>query len=366
MPSAKQPRALIKLNGSVVPGWVEWTIENNSYYEADTFHLKLDALKLPVSNNAAWLAEQTETFVEILAGFPSTPANPNPNELTSFIYGRVDDIGYDPVQQEITLTGRDLTGAFIDAKISTQYANQTSSQIAAQLAANHGMATQITATSTPVGNYFEQDTMELQANLSEWDLLARLAREEGFVVLVAGQTLYFGPDQSGTGNPLALNYVAPSVVGGPPRGNFEEINFSRSQTIVKGISVTVRSAGRYNPTVQKSYPVAPKGTTPGKSSPYGATTNYFYNMPAGATAIQVEQRAMAIYNQIISHAMKLTVSMPADVITSPQSSVQVNGTGTAFDQMYFPKKVTRTMKFDEGFGMSIEAQNTSPNLAQAQ
>jgi hypothetical protein len=362
MASLREPRALVRFNGSVVAGCESFTVANNSFYEADTYHLVLSASKLPLTNNAIWLAEQTETFVEILAGFPSTPDKPSPNELTSFIYGRIDDMDFDPVSQTITLTGRDLTGAFIDAKIAQDYANQTSSQIATQLAGKHGLATKITKTSTPVGNYFEQATMELQANLSEWDLLSRLAREEGFVVLIQGQTLYFGPDQTGTGNPLVLNYVAPTVLGGPPSGNFEELSFSRSQTVVKGVTVTVQSAGRYNPTIKKSYPTAPRGISPGKSSPYGATTDYFYNMPAGATAIQVEQRAQAIYSQIISHAMKLKCRMPADVTTTPQSTIRVKGTGTAFDQTYFPKKVTRSLSTSEGFVMDIEAQNTSPNL----
>jgi len=365
MPS-KRPRGLVKLNGVAIPGWVNFTVTNNSYYEADTFHLVYSTLKLPAGNDADWFSQQLETFVEILMGFPSNPDQPNANELTSFIYGRIDDLEYDPVEETITLTGRDLTGAFIDSKIDTEYANQTSSQIATQLAGKHGLQTNITKTSTPVGNYFEQDTMQLQANLSEWDLLSRLAREEGFVVLVSGQTLYFGPAQTGTGNPLTLTYVKPAAPGGPPAGNFESIKFSRSQTVVKGITVTVRSAGRYNPTVTKSFPTAPKGTTPGKATPYGATTNYFYNRPAGWTPIQVEQEAQKIYNQIISHAMKLQVRMPADVITSPQSTIQAKGTGTAFDQTYFPKIVTRTMTFDEGFVMDIGAQNTSPNLAQAQ
>jgi hypothetical protein len=361
---ARQPRALIRLNGGIVPGCVEFTVTNNSFYEADTYHLVFAASKLPISNNAIWFAEQTETFVEILAGFPSAPDNPDPNELTSFIYGRIDDLEFDPVAQTLTLAGRDLTAALIDAKIASEYTNKKSSDIATLLAQGHGLTPQVTATSTNVGSYFEQDTMQLQAGRSEWDLLSFLAREEGFVTYVAGHTLYFGPDQTGTGNSLVLTYIAPTVVGGPPSGNFTDVSFSRSQTVVKGISVTVRSAGRYNPTITRSYPVAPRGTAPGKASPFGPTSDYFYNMPAGATPQQVEQRAQKLYNQIIQHAMKLKARLPADVTTGPTSTIDFHGTGTAFDQTYFPRAVTRHMSI-EGFTMEIDAQNTSPNLTPA-
>lgn len=363
MASLRQPRALVKINGGVVAACVKFTVANNSFYEADTYHLELSAHRLQQSAfTATWFSQQTETFVEVLAGFPSNPDQPDPRELTSFIYGRIDDMEFDPVQQKLTLSGRDLTGVFIDAKIASEYTNQTSSQIATQLAASHGLQAQITKTSAPVGNYFGQDSMQLQAGMSEWDLLSRLAREEGFVVLVNGQTLYFGPDQTGAGNPLVLTYVPPEVLGGPPSGNFSEIEFSRSQTVAKGITVTVLSAGRYNATVKASYPTTPRGIAAGKSSPYGAATVYTFNRPAGWTAIQVQQEAQKIYHQIISHAMKMRVRMPADVITSPQSSIQVKGTGTAFDQTYFPKLVTRSMDPEDGFVMDIDAQNTSPNL----
>jgi hypothetical protein len=85
-------------------------------------------------------------------------------------------------------------------------------------------------------------------------------------------------------------------------------------------------------------------------------------MPAGTTADKLEQHAEAIYNQIISHAMKLRCRLPADEITGPQSTIVVHGTSTTFDQTYFTKVVTRSMSVAEGFSMEIDAQNNSPNV----
>ena len=382
----RQPRGIVKINGEAVRTWLSWTVANNSYYEADTYHVVFGTSGLPDSYDEVWFSNQTETFVEILAGFPANVDNPDPNELTSLIYGRIDDMEYDPVQRTITLTGRDLTAVFIDARIATDFANKKASDIVLALAAAHGLSANVTPTKQPVGNYFNIDHMLLAGGGSEWDLLAALARGEGFVVYVSGQTLYFGADPTGNAAPLTLTYVPPQrpfqtvyrsiATGatqiveaggtGSPSGNFETMSFSRSQTVAKGITVTVQAAGVYNQTVKKSYPTAPKAITPGKSSPFGATTNYYFNMPAGTALDKLALRAEAIYNQIISHEMKLRVRLPADATTTPQTMIQVKGTRTAFDQIYFSKCVTRTMDIEEGFTMDIEAQNTSPNLAPAE
>lgn len=365
---ARQPRTVVKINGTTLPTCViEWTVVNNSFLEADTFTLHLAANRLPSAMNAFWFSEQLKDFfVEIFGGLAKSAVIPPSSALKSFIYGRVDTIEYEPVAQVITLTGRDLTGAFIDAKVSTQYQNQKSSQIATLLASAHGIDTSmITATKTPVGNYFAQDTMELTAGRSEWDLLAYLARQEGFVVDIIGKSLYFGADLTGTGSRLAVVYQLPSDVNGSPVANASAMSFTRVMTVAKGITVTVRSGPRWNPTTTQSYPVAARAITPGRSAPFGANTNYFFNMPAGATPQQCKAKAAQIYNEIIQHAGKAKFTLPADTTTDMTSSVVVTGTGTSWDQTYYPRLVTRTMHFEDGFSMEIEAQNTSPNMTPA-
>lgn len=365
---ARQPRSIVRITNSgltnIVGGWVSWTVSNSSFFEADTFHVVYAASALLQETDAAWFMAQTETFVEILAGFPTDPVSPDPGELTSFIYGRIDDMEFDPVAQTLTLTGRDLTGAFIDAKVASNYTNQKASDIVLALATAHNLSYQITPTTRRVGSDGSQDAVLLQIG-SEWDLLCRLAIQEGFVVSMKRQILYFGPDNSGTGIPLVIAYQPPGNRGGPPIANVIAMSFSRSQTVVKGITVTVRAAGAPYPTAAKSYPTAPRAIAPGHSSPYGGTTHYYDNMPAGTTPDKLQQRAVALYNQIISHAMKLRVQMPADEMTDPFSVIQVRGTGTTCDQTYYPRCVTRHMSVEDGFVMDIDAQNNSPNLTVA-
>lgn len=366
--AARQPRAIVQLGpfGALteVTGWVSWSVSNNSYYEADTFRIVFSVSALPAENDVNWFSTQIEMFAQIFAGFPQDPENPTAGELTNLIYGRVDSIDYNLRSQEITLAGRDLTAVFIDNRIGTQYKNKTSSQIATMLAQSHGLDTSnITATQQLVGVFFNRDQVQLAANRSEWDLLSFLAREEGFVVFVSGNALFFEPDPRPTGasNPFLINWTAPTDSNGSPVANVTDISFSRSLTVAKGISVTARSPNLdTGKAVVQSYPSSPKETGAGKSSPFGATQQFFFTMASGKTPAQVAAFAQKSYEDIISHEMKFTAYLPADDSLDVSRSIQVQGTGTAYDQLYFPRLITREMSIDEGYRMTVEAQNTSP------
>jgi len=377
--AARRPRAIVRVNGTpiaqaipasenavVLPGWIAWSVVNNSYYEADTFRLSFATSPLPQANDASWFMTQREVYVEIFAGFPADPTNPQVAELQSLIYGRVDDVHYDPVQRTIELTGRDLTAAFIDTKITSQWTNQTASSIAQSLAAAHGLSSVVQPTFTKVGTYYQIDQVHLQANKSEWDLLAYLARQEGFVCYVQGQQLFFQPDPTNQSDPYQIQWQAPASRSGVPVANAVELSFSRSMTIAKGITVEVRSASSKNKTpVVQSYPSAPRGIQPGKSSPFGSVQAYFGTLPRDSSPAQVQKAAKEMYDEIVAHEMKVTARLAGDNLLTIQTPIRVTGTGTAFDQTYFPREITRMMSLDEGYEMTVEAQNVNPDTAPA-
>lgn len=368
--SGRQPRGLVQLGPvgslSTVPGWTSLSVTNNSYYEADTFRLTYSASALPSANDANWFSDQTEIFAQIYAGFPRDPNNPQASELDNLIYGRIDTIDYDPKCRMITLSGRDLTAVFIDNRITATYKSQTSSQIATQLAQKHGLDTSnIVKTTTSVGTFFNNDQEQIESNRSEWDLLSFLAREEGFVVFVQGQSLFFEPDPLPTqaNNPYVIEWILPSSANGSPRANVTDLSFSRTLTVAKGISVTARSPNRSTGhAVVQSYPTSPKSIGAGKASPFGPTQAYFFTLPSGKTPAQVAAFAQKTYDTIISHEMNMKATLPADKLLTIQTPIQVEGTGTQFDQVYFPKQITRDLD-GSGYRMTVEAQNTSPSEA---
>lgn len=204
-PTARQPRGIVKVaavavpgTGVAVPGWIDWSVDSNTFYQADTFRVSFAATAMSTETSANWLSLQKEAFVEIFAGFPSDPTNYSEADLRSQIFGRIDDIDYDPVSTLITVTGRDLTAAFIDAKTSIQYQNLTASEIATKLALAHGLTPIVTATTTKAGTFYAFDHVSMTDERSEWDLLTWLASEEGYVCYVKGIELHFEPRQDDT------------------------------------------------------------------------------------------------------------------------------------------------------------------------
>lgn len=361
-----QIRAGISGSPVSLTAYLNWSVTNNSYYEADTFHVELAVSALPDDNDKLWFSQATELFVEIFAGIPADPTAPTVGELDSLIFGRVDDIEYDIVGTTMSLTGRDLTGVFIDSKIADEYVNQTSSQIASSLAGKHGITANVSATKTKVGTYYQIDQTLMQANRSEWDLLCYLARHEGFVVFVQAQTLYFAEDPRTGSDSYVIQWQQPQD-GGPPSANAVSLSFSRNMTVAKGISVTVRSTSLTgNSPIVQSYPTGPKQIAAGKASPYGGAQAYYFNLAPGHTAIDCEQYAQKMYQQIASHAMKVKGELHADNILSVQVPMKVTGTGTDWDQDYFVMSVVRTMSMEDGYSMSFEAQNTTADLAAAE
>ena len=372
-PQARAPRGIVRIGGAPIDGCIDWTVSESTFFDADTFSVRFAVSKLPPAFNLNWFAAQTEIFLEVLVGFPQTPSAATASELTSLIYGRIDKAAVDPAHGILTLTGRDLTAAFIDTKLTKQYSNQTASQIVTSIAGAHGITGNVTTTraivgspaTAPVGTYMLRSTVHLTTSNSEWDLIAWLARESGFVAYAQGQSLYFGPDPLPTASPYLITWTPAPATGGAPSSNTEELTFERDFTVVKGISVTAQSASFLGPTITRSYPQPVRTIKPGKASPFGPTQSYLFTMPAGKNAEQVEAFAEAMYREIAAHAMTVHGEMPGDTVLSKATPIRVTGTGTAWDQVYYPRAITRTLSGEDGFSMTFEARNSTPQLDQA-
>ncbi|WP_439671404.1 phage late control D family protein [Cupriavidus necator] len=338
-------------------------MNNNSYYQADTFRVTFAANALPAETDANWLSDQKEAFVEIFAGFPADPQNFSETDLDSLIYGQVDDVEYDPVATTVTLTGRDMTAAFIDTKTSVQYQNLTSSQIATKLAEAHGLTASGPATKTPAGTFYAYDHVSMTDERSEWDLLTYLAENEGFLCYIRGTTLHFEPRPTEQGDPYVIRWAVDE--NGLPSANVQDLNLSRSMTVAKGVTVVARS---YN-TKQKQgftayYPSKGKTTQPGQASPSSNRQVYTIRR-GGLTQEAVTQLAQKTHREITQHEMKLWARLPADNILTQTAMVRLEGTGTKFDQDYYVDSITRSMSVDHGYSMTVSAKNHNPESVPA-
>lgn len=355
-------RGAVKLNGQVIQGWSAFDVNNNSYSSADTFTCTFLANKLPPAQNADWFSSQKDAYVELFVGTPANPLKWTATELPSWIYGQVDHIDYEPCSGTISVSGRDLTRLLIDAKTTEKWQNKTASQIATILAQRHGLTAQVVATKTQVGKYYEIDHEQMHDARTEWDLLTHLARIEQFDVHVRGQTLFFQPKASSTAAPYPVIWTPPDESTGFPTCSVLDLKLGRALTVSRGIVVTVRS---WNDAAQKvftaSYPPnAAKQIKPGSATLPGNATQYFYNI-ANLTQQAVVQRAYAQYQDLIQHEMTASFSIPGTSALDVPGTINLSGTGTKWDQPYYPDSIKRKLSFASGYTMEVSAKNHSPD-----
>ena len=353
---------MVKVNGEIMPGWEEWQIDNNTFYQADTFRVKFALSGLPTAYGAAWWALQSKVFVEVFAGFPADPDNFTTDDLDSMLYGQVDDITLDPVGTYVEVSGRDLTAELIDTKTTEKWPNLTSSQIVEKLAKAHGLTPVIAKTTQKAGKYYEIDHVRLTDQRSEWDLLTWLAHQEQFVVYMKGKELHFEPQPTQSNDPYVLQWEAPSDTNASPIFNGKSIQFSRNLTLAKDVIVEVRSWNAKNKKgfTKKAQATHNKNTVlKGAAQPVGDAQTYSYTVP-GLTPEEALQWAQRKLREITAQEVRMVATVPADNLLQGTDVIQVRGTGTAFDQTYYPDSIVRNMSLSEGYSMTINAKNHSP------
>ena len=349
----RQPRGIVRVNGAALPGWIEWEVTNNTHRQSDTFRVCYACGKLPPNQNAAWLTAQAKIQIEIFAGFPQNPAGFDTSELTRWMIGNCDGQSFDQERNTIELCGRDLTSEMIDTKTSEKFLNQKASDIAKTIASRHGFTADVDDTGSPDGTFYEIDHARINNAATEWDLLTELADNEGYNVWMDGTTLHFkSQDASSTGTYM-IRWTPPDAQRAFPRANAMNLKFSRNNMLSqKNTAVTVNS---WNAKQKAKF----SGQATASRLEASGTLAYIYNEP-GLTQDQASRRAKEKLKGIIRNEMTLNASLPADNILTVRALVQVEGTGTAYDQTYWPVSVRRRMSFEEGYRMELDAKNHAP------
>jgi phage protein D len=189
---------------------------------------------------------------------------------------------------------------------------------------------------------------------SEWDLLIYLAEREGFDVWVSGNKLFFQPSPVETSP--AYKLIAQDPGTSSITSNAERLNLTRSQTLAKDVIVVIQS---YNQKQQKAFKVSYHVTQAKKSQRSGGVAQtYSYNVP-NLTRDQALQLAQARAEDITRHEKVLSASLPGDNKLSTRARVQLVGTGTDWDQYYYPDTITRYVSFEEGYHIELRAKNHS-------
>jgi len=359
-----QPRALVMINGQRLAGLISFTVDNNSFFQADTFRVEFSLPAQPPGMGFDYWSMQEQLLVECFVGFPADAVNYTRLDLTSLVLGYVDDIELDPNQGTVTLAGRDLTSKLIDYKntITFNSGSLIASDIVTKIAKERGLSSVVTPTSTPAGSYYQIVKSLVESNSTYWDIICKLAQIERYQAYVVGSTLYFEPITPLNSAPYVIDWFPDDGIN-TVFSNAPRLTFSRNLSIAKDLRVRVMSFDQKTKKVvnevadrKRVYNQTTKGVAKSSDPPQ----EYIYNVPNLAPQ-QAQARAQAILEEISKHEMNVRAELPGDLLLNPQTIVQVRGTGSAFDQSYYPGSVTRTYSLTEGFVMHLTAKNQTPN-----
>ncbi len=318
------PQVQLMIGDSSLYGAISLEIEQVAYFAADRFTVTValgDGLLADTSYFSAFGLQIITIGVAVSnAGY------------VNLLTGQIDNIRLDLLANTATLAGRDLSARLIDTQTSETYANQTASQIATAIAARHGLTPNVTATTTPVGQYYELDHARSALSMNsrngtEWNMLSALAQAESFILSVTGTTLNFGPLVAGV--PALLT----------PQ-NCIALSLDMATTIPS--SATVKSWNTRN----KAVVTQTSGTATG-----GSTTLIRPNL----TSIQASNLAASHLSFLAHHGTILRAAIPGELALTPASPLLLSGTNTALDQTYVIDAITRSIDTRNGFIETIRA-----------
>ena len=356
----RQPHPTMMVNGVPTKGLLKFSVYSNGFLSADTWSAEVALTGAAAPFGPAFWAGQDDLELDLGIALGKGPSS-------RIILGRADRVQLDFATQLVRLSGRDYTGLLVDKKTSEKFRNLTASAIVTELATRVGLSTNVEATSTIIGQYYDAEHVVINgAQTSEqsyWTLMTYCAQHEGMNLWVSGKTVFMQPPTDPGTNPvqIAYKYPKPNI----PRSNETSIMLERGMTLVRDASVTVISwshaeqkAVSATATSQKS-PRVPTGG-PKYNGSYLPTNQYRFNIP-GLTKDQAQQEATKRLADITKHERRVTVEgTPGDLTTTPRSWLKLTGTGTDFDQTYLVERIQRSIGWDEGFKMSIWGKNSSP------
>ncbi|MEJ0016746.1 MAG: hypothetical protein WDN25_09280 [Acetobacteraceae bacterium] len=340
----RAPRLRIFANGQNVAGAIAAEVISNNYYAADRFSASIALGGDPWAGAALW-ASEPDILLEVQFSLDGGAS------YASLVQGAVDSVSIDPTLGMVHIDGRDLTATLIESRTQETFANRTASEIASLLAERHGLTPVVCATTTRVGRYYESEHDRITLNqfshaTTEWDLLAFLARQEGFDVFVQGQELHFQPATTTADLAISLR-----------REDVTSIRLERSLTLARDIEVLVKSwNSRQNSAfVQRARAHGRRGTM----SNGGPPQRYVFVRPnlTPDDALKFAQRKLA---ELTRHERAISISMPGELSLTPRSVIALEGTGTEFDQTYYIDVIERRLRQDGGLVQHIRARNTSP------
>jgi hypothetical protein len=352
--TANTPRYRVTMNGTLLQGVTKVSLTLANLFQVGRFNFEKAFVPGDAFPLAWWGATANKTMqVQIdLAADGQT--------FTQVMTGNVDTPKLDMVANTVTCAGRDLAAAFIDTRTIRTYRNQTAGQIVTALAAGHpGLSAQVSDATAPLaGRIYDVDTDksaggDFSEAQNEWDLICRLGSQLGIIPYMAGSVLMFDtPPANPPVYAVTFTRDASGVVS-----SAEGLTLERDLLVARDMIVTVQS---WNSRKKKVFSATYRTTTKKASTDTTLVpTKFFFKVP-NLMQDQCEALAKQKALDISTHERNAVIKAPSLVLLTPLHVIGISGTGTDYDQSYYPRSISYEISMETGATTSIRAKFSSP------
>jgi phage protein D len=335
--TVRTPKVSACLNDVTVDSVMRLDVNLSGSRKSSRFELTMSTLGLGVP---LWLPQSSPAPITVSISVSDADDDTN----SCILEGLADSVAFDPINHVARIEGRDYSSVLVSSSFQGSYCNQTSSEIANQIANRHGFTPIITTTSMLVGSYQNNDHNQVLLNahshvLSEWDLLSELATKEGFELFVTGTNLVFAPVAS-----LQVNYVTLAL------SDIKSIRLHQECSLSGQNTVTVKS---WNSWLGQALYYAD-----GQTTDQSVTNPLALGCDAGIeialvkpnlTSQSVQKIAQDYAARLQQQSTSVEIVIPGEVSLQPFDIVSITGIGYGFESDYLVRTVRRQFSPTAGF-----------------
>jgi hypothetical protein len=347
-----KPIVKIMINGQEVVNWQQFRVDLNGLGAVDSFDVTLpwevtdtpnDSLLYSGSGSSADLVNGSAE-ITIQAGFEGE------GELIALMEGVMDRATWDFSKQAgevVAIYGRSFAARPFDYKESAKWQNLTSTAAFKQIAAIHGLIPVVPVeTSKLVGEYANEDHVNIKREISHWDFVLYLAQAEEFTTRVKGKEWFFGPEEELEGfgqDPIPFTWGY---------NIYEPFHIERAPNAARNLTVEVIS---FAPGKKKGgHRIIEKATMPGSSNGHKYTLRYYY---PNRTRDQCQQLARGILAELSRNQLHGSFSTDWFQNLSNDRKISLKGLGMGLDQDYFVPKISISGSKETGLSADINFTN---------
>lgn len=238
------------------------------------------------------------------------------------IQGQIDDVDFDFLGTNISVSGRDQSAALHATKSSASWLNLPGSQIVQQLAGQAGLGVAADPSPLPAGKQVNIDYARISDGISIAAVIEKLAQFDGARWWVQNGILNYRM----LNNPIGiytLNYVPPTP-GNPMVADFLRLNIKVNIPASQSIQVQVKS---WHPRQQQVF--LGNATAGGRVA---GVVPYVFHIP-NLMQDHAQQYAQSKANEVARHGLTLTADVVGDPTIDVAMGLLLTGTGY-FDSMY--------------------------------